>query len=94
MFPIDMLWWFYKSVKDTDQNKHDWGTGYAGGYGYGRGGGYGGGGYGGFGESTEEPAEPQLNEEDSEDVEDLEEIVKLEVRGVLAENFKFNNEDE
>lgn len=100
MFPIDMLWWFYKNVRDTDgQSSGDgWGTGF-GGYGYGGGRGGGGWGYGGFGdgggfggdgggESSSEPDGPQLNEEDEEQIEALEEFLKFEVRGILAETFK------
>lgn len=88
-----MLWWFYKTVRDTDDNKHNWGTGYGGGgYGSGgRGGGYGGGGWGGgggFGESSEEDTGSALNEEDDENMENLEEFVKMEIQGVFADNFK------
>ncbi len=104
MFPIDMLYWFYKSVKDTDNNGHDWGTGYGGGgygsggggggWGYGGGGGFGGGGDGGGGESSSEPEGAQLNEDDDEVIEDLQEFVRMEVRGILAEDFVHNEEEE
>ena len=99
MFPIDMLYWFYKSVKDTDDNGHSWGTGYGGGgYGGGRGGGYGGfgggfggGGDGGGGEASSKPEGETLNEDgDDEEVRDLEEFVKMEVHGILAEDFVHN----
>ena len=73
MFPLDMLYWFYKNVRDASGNKTNWGTGYGGGYGYGGGRGGGGGGYGGggFGESTEEEDGPSLNEENHETIEEV-----------------------